>query len=78
MFTLDGTVIIVRKIKMKKVNELRHPKKDQSLEVVNFLKEIHEDALKNIADIEQQLIDAEKELSRRRSLGEKIQNMQMQ
>lgn len=56
----------------KKIEELKQPKKEVSLELAEFLKEMHEASVKNIEDLKKQLIEIEAEILHRRSQGENI------
>ena len=68
-----GMETTVRKRKMtKKIEELKQPKKEVSLELAEFLKEMHEASVKNIEDLKKQLIEIEAEILHRRSQGENI------
>lgn len=55
---------------MKKINELDLSKKE--VELLEFFEKLHSESLTNIKDIQQQILEATKELERRRNLGENI------
>lgn len=57
---------------MKKLEELQQSKKEYSPEVMEFFNELHQGSIQNIEDMKKKLEDAEKELNRRRNLGENI------
>ena len=56
----------------KKLTEMQQSKKDYPPELIEFFKQLHDGALRNIEDMNAQIADAEQELAHRRSLGEDI------
>ena len=57
---------------MKNINELTHTKKPLPPELIEELEEISVALKKNSDDIRDQIADAEREIMRRRNLGENI------
>lgn len=63
-------IIVKGKHNDKKVNELQQPEKPLSLELIEFLKEIHESSVRNTNAMQQLIKEAEAELAYRKSQGE--------